>query len=151
MVSIIIQTYCKKYLFKNNLKLSQPHSQKSIQISLDQIIETVKGPDNDWNRMLNSLVVDFTTETTFYLFLEALLWKSRKFISTNLLLCGKVQNKICRNSVQTYFLFQNCYCTFTIATEIIKGKFEKIFDLKYFVKMLSRTSLLIIVLRFKRF
>ena len=37
------------------------------------------------------------------------------------------------------------------ATEIIKGKFEKIFEFNYVVKMLSRTSLPIIFFRFKRF
>ena len=40
---------------------------------------------------------------------------------------------------------------FTKATKIIKGKLEKIFEFNYVVKMLSRTSLLIIFIRFKRF
>jgi len=43
------------------------------------------------------------------------------------------------------------YFMFTKATEIIKGKYDKIFDFNYVVKMLSRTSLLMIFLRFKRF
>ena len=39
------------------------------------------------------------------------------------MLCGKVQNKMCRNSNETYFLFQNCSFKFTKGTEIIEGKF----------------------------
>ena len=156
MVSIIIQTYCKKYLFKNNLKLSQPHSQKSVQISLEKIIRTVKGPDNDWNFIETEcwIVLLWTfpprQHSIYFLRLCCENWESlfqQIFCSG----CGKVHNKLRRNSIKTYFLFQNFYFTFTKATEIIKGKLEKIFEFNYVVKMLSRTSLLIIFIRFKRF